>query len=78
MKNINTWTNTNTQADNTKQQIPVQNSARHDVISPEPWTYKTTKTKDKLNKQKHCQEATWNLRNIIIGLKGLRNVKFGR
>ena len=32
MKNINTWTNTNTQTDNTKQQIPVQNSARHDLI----------------------------------------------
>ena len=39
MKDINTWTNTNTQTDNTKQQVPVQNSARHDVISPEPWTY---------------------------------------
>ena len=31
MKDINTWTNTNTQTDNTKQQVPVQNSARHDV-----------------------------------------------
>ena len=50
--------NTNTQPDNTKQQIPVQNSARHDVISPEPGP---TKNKDKLNKHKHCQEATWNL-----------------
>ena len=39
IKIFNTWTNTNTQPDNTKQQIPVQNSARHDVISPEPWTY---------------------------------------
>ena len=30
--------------------------------------------RDKLNKYKHCQEATWNLWNIIIGLKGLQNV----
>ena len=34
-KNINTWTNTNAQPNSTKQQIPAQHSARHDVISPE-------------------------------------------
>ena len=50
---------------NTRQQIPVQNSARHGP----------TKHRDKLKKYKHCQEATWNLWNII---RFLRSKKYLR